>query len=100
MPNHLYIEDLMMKKSGRLFQRVFPNQVEQQLPFLLQIQKLRVNSTQSTTMEYLSPMILVFRGEDLTSNGQKNIFHKILGHLQSDRTNSLDVQLNPTFASR
>jgi hypothetical protein len=33
----------------------------------------------------------VFRGEDLTSNGQKNIFRKILGHLQSDRTNSFQM---------
>jgi hypothetical protein len=72
----------MTQKSGRLFQKVFLNQVEQQLPFLLQTQKLRVNSTLSTTMEYLSPMIQVFHGEDLTSNGQKNIFRKILGHLQ------------------
>src|ERR671911_230494 len=54
------IEDLMMEKSGRLFQRVFLNQVEQQLPFLLQIQKLRANCTLSTTMEYLSPLIQVF----------------------------------------
>ena len=69
----VYKRNLIMEKNGRLFQRVFLNQVEQQLPFLLQIQKLRANSMLSTTREYLSLMIQVFRGENVTSNGQKNM---------------------------
>jgi hypothetical protein len=31
------------------------------------------NSILSTIMEYLSPMLQVFRGQDVTSNGQKNM---------------------------
>ena len=31
------------------------------------------NSIPSTIIEYLSPMIQMFRGKDVTSNGQKNM---------------------------
>jgi hypothetical protein len=49
-------------KNGMLFQMVFLSQVEQQLLFLLQIQKLRENSMLLTTVVYFSLLIQVFHG--------------------------------------
>ena len=70
-----------MVRSGRLFQTVFPKQMEQQFQFLSQIQRLVENSMPSITVAYFALPTQVSRGKNWKSNGLRNIFHKLLGPL-------------------
>jgi len=79
MRSRLFIEEMRIVKNGRSFQMVSPYQVGQQSRCLPQIQKLRENSMLLTTTVYLSRLILVFHGVNLTFNGQKSIPDKLLG---------------------
>src|SRR6187431_834728 len=85
MRSHLYTEEMGMARNGSLFQKVYPNQGEQQLQSLPQIQVLQDNFTLLTTVVYSILAIQAFPGKDLISNGLGNIFHKTLGPSQLDR---------------
>ena len=74
------IDDVNDEEEWKLVSNGLPKLLEHSFPFLQQIQRLQVNSMLSTIMEYSILLIQVFHGKYLmVSNGQKIIFHNILG---------------------
>jgi hypothetical protein len=73
-----------MAKSERLFQKIFPNTMEQEVQSLLRILLTVENILLSTTVEYLALLILVFLGQCLIFRGLKNIFYNIFRRSQME----------------
>jgi len=73
-----------MAKSERLFQKIFPNTMEQEVQSLLRILLTVENILLSTTVENLALLILVFLGQCLIFRGLKNIFYNIFRRSQME----------------